>query len=299
MPWLDEVQEWLKNLYRKINRHTGGALRVLRRAGERFGETQATQAAAGLAYYTFFSLFPLLLVLVAAATYLFDLGSQAAFQEAVSLISEAIPVSQDLIGQNLQIVLERRGTFTFVSVLAALWSASNAFTILSNNINLAWSSSSERGFLGKRLVAFAMVGAVVVLLLLSLLTSPLTNLLSNLTLPFAQLAFLKSLIWSWATRLLPIFFSALMFLMLYRWVPTEAVSWRAALWGTGVTTAAWQLAQLGFTQFLRSGLANYELVYGSLGTVVALLFWIYISAVILLFGANLTAAMDQQSRSGD
>jgi membrane protein len=296
---LEDLQKRLKSLYTKLNQLSGGALRVLRRAAERFGETQATQAAAGLAYYTFFSLFPLLIVLVAVTTYLFDLGSEEAFRQAVRLISEAIPVSQNLIGQNLQMVLERRGTFTLVGVLAALWSASNAFTILSNNINLAWSSSSARGFLGKRLVAFAMVGAVVVLLVLSLLTSPVTTLLSQLTLPFEQLTFLKSLLWTWTTRLLPILFSALMFLLLYRWVPTEDVSWRAALWGTGVTTLAWQIAQIGFTRFIRSGMANYELVYGSLGTVVILLFWVYISAVVILFGAHLTAAIDQRNRYRD
>lgn len=299
MPRLDDLKERLKALYRESNQRTGGALRVLRRAGERFGETQATQAAAGVAYYTFFSLFPLLLVLVAVATYLFDLGSEAAFRQAVDLISQAIPVSQNLIGQNLQTVLARRGTFTLFGVLAALWSASNAFTILSNNINLAWSSSSQRSFLRKRLVAFAMVGAVVVLLLLSLLTTLLTSLLNQVSLPLGQLRFLKSFIWTWGTRLLPIIFSTLMFLMLYRWVPTEDVSWRAAFWGTAVTTVAWRIAQIGFTRFLRSGLANYELVYGSLGTVVVLLFWVYLRAVVILFGAHLTAAIDQQNRTRD
>lgn len=296
MPLLDDLKARLTKVAEAINQRTGGALDVLQRTMERFNETHATQAAAGLAYYIFFSLFPLLLVLVAAASYVLNLGSDAAFQQAVDFISQAIPVSQNLIGQNLKTVLERRGAFTLVGVLAALWSASNAFTILSNNINQAWSSSEARGFVGKRLVAFGMVAGVVVLLLLSLLSSTLTRLLRQVTLPFGPWPFLESVLWSWVSQLLPIFFSALMFLILYRWVPTADVGWRAALWGTGVTTLAWQVAQIGFTRFLQSGLANYELVYGSLGTVVALLFWVYISAVIVLVGAHLTAAIDRQDR---
>ncbi len=84
----------------------------------------------------------------------------------------------------------------------------------------------------------------------------------------------------------------LLFLALYRWVPATKPSWRAVLWGSGVTAVAWELAKAAFSWFVGSGLSTYNLVYGSLGSVVALIFWVYLSASVALFGAHLTAAID-------
>jgi membrane protein len=82
-----------------------------------------------------------------------------------------------------------------------------------------------------------------------------------------------------------------MFLALYRWTPSTEVRWKGAIAGALTAALAWELVKGGFTWYLRSGLVRYELVYGSLGTVAALLFWIYISSTITLFGAHLSAAV--------
>ncbi|MEE8390351.1 MAG: YihY/virulence factor BrkB family protein, partial [Anaerolineae bacterium] len=78
---------------------------------------------------------------------------------------------------------------------------------------------------------------------------------------------------------------------LYRWVPNTKVKWSEAFWGALVAVPAGEIATNGFSWYLSSGIVQYELVYGSLGTVVALMLWIYIGAVIVLFGAHLTAAV--------
>jgi membrane protein len=62
-----------------------------------------------------------------------------------------------------------------------------------------------------------------------------------------------------------------------------------------VTALAWEIAASAFTWFLSSGLASYQLVYGSLGTVVALMVWIYVGSSIILFGAHLSAAITQRT----
>ena len=73
---------------------------------------------------------------------------------------------------------------------------------------------------------------------------------------------------------LSIFF---LFLAFYRLVPNAEVGWPAALWAAFVVALAWELVANAFAWHVSSGLARYRLVYGSLGTVVALLFWIYLS----------------------
>jgi len=83
----------------------------------------------------------------------------------------------------------------------------------------------------------------------------------------------------------------LMLLGLYRWVPSALVRWPEATVGALVATGAMEVTTRGFSWYLRSGLARYELIYGSLGAVVALLLWIYLNSLILLFGAHLSAAV--------
>lgn len=288
----EKIQSWLADVRERVDEIVW--LRVLRNAVQGYGETEASQGAAGLAYYMLFSLFPLMLLLVTVASFALNLGSESAFQRAVDFVSEAIPVSQELIAGNLDTVLERRGTVGLVGLATTLWSASGAFSILSHHVNAAWSSTDARGFVGQRLAAFAMVGVVAVLLLLSLVATAALQVLPRLQLPGDVLQQLQTAAWPVILRVIPLIFTTLMFLALFRWAPTKQVSWRAVLLGGSATAITWEIAKSLFTWFLNSGLANYRLVYGSLGSVVALLFWIYISASIALFGAHVTAAIDRE-----
>ncbi len=291
MPDQDKIKSRLQALYTQLDDASGGILRILRNAFERFGETKATQAAAGLAYYTFFSLFPLLLLLISLTSSVLQ-GDQAQ-QRTISFIQEAVPVSQQLLEQNIDRVLDLRGTVGAIGLVSLLWSASSAFTILSQNINRAWTRAEDRNFLQKRLVGLGIIGGIVLLLLLSLAATTLVNLLPQLTTPLQEIGLNVSYLWGLAARLISWFFTFGMFLALYRWVPNTGVSWRAAAWGAGVAGLGWELAKAGFAWYLRSGLASYELVYGSLGTVVALLFWIFLSGNVALLGAHLSAAVDR------
>jgi membrane protein len=74
------------------------------------------------------------------------------------------------------------------------------------------------------------------------------------------------------------------------------VRWWEAFWGALVATLAGEIATRGFTWYLSSGIVQYELVYGSLGAIVALMLWIYIGGWIVLFGAHLSAAVARGRR---
>jgi membrane protein len=272
-------------------------LHIIRKAAQGYAETRAAQSAAGLAYYTLFSLFPLMLLLVTIASYVFNLGGDGAFQRAVSFVSEAIPVSEGLISDNLRIVLEGRGTIGLLGLVTTLWSASGAFTILSQQVNAAWTDTHTRSFVRERLAGFAMVGAVTASLLLSVSATAAVQVLPGLSLPSGVLQRLQTEAWPIILRGVPLIFSLLMFMALYRWAPATTVSWRAVLWGAGSTALVWEIGKSLFGWFLHSGLANYSLVYGSLSSVVALLFWIYIGASITLFGAHVTAAIDNERKT--
>jgi membrane protein len=282
-------------LYRRADELSGGALAVVRQAFNSFGEARASGAAAGVAYYALFSLFPLLLTLAAAGS--FVLESERAYQETIDLVSNAIPVSQDLIGQTVRSVLQRRGAVGLVGLVGLLWSASGVFTNLAHNVNRAWSQAEQRGFLKGRLVALAMVGILAALLILSVLATTAINLLPRLHVPlWGNVAAYEGVLWPLVSGLVLWLFSFFLFLALYRWVPNTAVPWPAALWGAGVAALLWEAAKRGFAWYLDAGLARYSLVYGSLGAVVALMFWLYLSAWITFFGAHLSAAVARHER---
>jgi membrane protein len=289
--------QFLETAYERANDASGGRLQVLRRAIERFGKARAAQAAAAMAYYVVFSLFPLLLVLVAALG--FFVADAQARQEVISFVGAAIPVSQGLISRNVQKVLEQRGAVGIVGLIGLLWSASGMFTVLAHNVNRAWSRAEPRSFLKSRLVGLAMVGTLVLLLGLSLISSAVLSLLPRLRVPlWGGITIYETVLWEILSRLIPWLFTFLLFFGMYRWLPNVKVERRAAFWGALATAIAWEVVKNGFVLYLGSGLVQYELVYGSLGTVVALMLWIYLGGWITLFGAHLSAAIAKE-RLGD
>lgn len=274
--------------YRRMNEASQDRLDILKNMLTTFSNTRAAQAAASLAYYAIFSLFPLLLVFVAGGSYFLD--NKQVYQKVTQFAQQALPVSSQLIDDNLRQVLDARGAVGLIGLLTLLWSASGFFTSLAYNINLAWPGASRRNFLRQRLVGLGMIAGLVGLLILSLALSSIKNLIpflqvDNASFPTLGLWLFISSLGSW----LMIF---LLYLALYRWVPTTHIHGKAVLWGALTASLAWRLAATGFSWYIRSGLGRYQLVYGSLGAIVALLFLIYIMSLITLLGAHLSAAID-------
>jgi len=289
------ISEKLKEWYRNLNQRSGKRLDILKNALGTFSEARASQSAASLAYYAFFSLFPLLLALIAGGSYF--LNSQQVFQDVTQFVRKALPVSTQLITENLQEVLDIRGTVGIISLLTLLWSASGVFTNLAYSINLAWPQASRRNFLEKRLVGLGMIAGLSGLLILSLALDWIINLVPFMNSTGASIPGLS--LWRFFSSLGSWLMIFLLFLVLYRWVPTTHVHRSATLWGALTTSVIWTLATSGFNWYLRSGFGRYQLVYGSLGTIVALLFLIFIISTITLFGAHLSAAIDRWIKEKD
>jgi membrane protein len=288
--YLDDAYQWVDGL-------TGGGLGILRDAVECFGEAHAAHVAAGLAYYTVFSLFPLLLAMIAAGS--FFLEGELVQQQVVRSVTGVVPVSEELIMRNVEQVLERRGTVGLVGLLGLLWSGTGVFTVLVNHINRAWADAEARGFVEQRLLGLGigLIGVVAALLSLSLLSTPVLNVLPRLELAFdGEIRILDTPLWTLIATGLPALVIFLVVLNLYRWVPNTHVKWSEALWSAALVSLAWDVAKRGFAWYVSSDLVHYRLVYGSLGAVVALLLWIYLTSWLILFGAHLSAAIARSRR---
>lgn len=288
-----DLKQAILPYYLRLNRFSRGTIEIIRVTLKNFTLARGSEAAASLAYYALFSLFPLLLILVSVAG--FVLKREDAYQAVLTLVFQALPNAEPLIERNLQVILNRRGTIGVIGVLGAIWSASGFFNTLVRNINRAWLNLKPRDIIRTRLLALGMIGMIILLLVLSLLSTAAFNLIRIFDQVFLNGDHLENMpIYPYLRLLIPAFFTFLMFLIIYRWIPNTKVRWRACMWGSVWTSVAWELAKFGFSAYLSSGLAQYEILYGSLGTVLALMFYIYLSCTIILLGAHLTATIDQR-----
>jgi membrane protein len=287
--FFEKVKQTLKSAFIRADDFTGGVLSILRQTLTRFSESRGSEAAASLAYYAFFSIFPMALVFIVIGSFFVDRSVVQA--QVLAQLEGGIPGAEEVVVSNIERVLNLRGAVTFVAVLSLVWSATSVFNILAININRAFPKASVPNFLKGRLLGFFMFLAIGGLLLLSLAASTLSGLMPVINIAFNDKALHQTVLWQIISFMIPVFLNMLLFWALYYWVPQVTVSRKASLMAGLVTGVLWELLNNVFTWYLSSGLSRYRLIYGSVGTVVALMFWIYLTATITLLGAHLTSSI--------
>jgi len=286
-----QIEKSVRIAYEWLNDRTYGAVRVLRIAIYNYGESNATQSAAGMAYYAFFSLFPLLLFMIVGASYILEV--QSAYDYVIENVYRVLPTAQNLIDANLQQVLDSRGAVGLLGLVGFLWSSTSFFSILTRNINRANPNSTKRGFFEDRAVALGMIGLLALLLALSLVSNTLTGLLPKIDiLAIRGTPIHETIIWRYFIKLIPFFITLFLLIALYRYIPKEKVGWQGVLIAAPLAASIWQGVTKLFTLMIQMGLVRYELIYGSLGTLASLLFWLYLISLITIFGAHLSAVID-------
>ncbi len=282
----------IRKFYLNINDLTGGWLGVVRHALTNLTLSRGAEASASLAYYALFSIFPVLLVIVSAGSVFLE--QELVKANLLEAIMSFLPISAITVNDHIDAVLKVRGAVTTFALLSLVWSGSNVFEKIVININRAFVRSKNPSFIQSRALALLMILILVVLFILSLAVNTLIGLLPALQ--RAQAAgntLLKSPALTWVSWLLPLFIKFLLFFGLYTWLPRHIITLRRArVVGALVAAVLWEVVTRLLTWAVGSGLANYQLVYGSLGSIIALLFWLYWTGHILFFGAHLANAID-------
>jgi len=284
----------IKILFGKFENFIKRVYKIVRFAIASFEREGGARGAAGMAYYTLFSLFPMLIVMVTIGSYFVD-GNEAS-SKAAQIVASVIPVSHDLVVQNISRIMILRNSFGIMGLIGLIWSGSNAFSMMVHHINGAWPESERRSFFEKRLLGLAMVIILILFLFILMLSSTALNALVKYqeSIPGLELIF-TSKIWSLGAKTLYWVVPFLFFYSLYRIIPMGRIPIKAAGLSAIGITIAWRLASNLFQWYLRSGLVRYEIIFGSLRAIAVLMFWIYISSLILFFGAHLCASAINQS----
>jgi membrane protein len=288
-----EIQRFSKNVRIQLKHYFTLAFRMIRGAFLTFTLAKGSEAAASIAYYTLFSMFPLVLSFVAVGSFFVDQATVE--RELIKFLPTVIPVSQDFILSNIQQVFKLRGAVSALSLLGLIWSSTSVFSTIIRNINAAWPAASPHSFIRMRLWSLAIIAALAVVLILSSFSLTFRHLLNNLGINLDYSLISKFLSSYFYTKTLPVLIRVAVLFALYFWVPQIKVHKMGALTGAVLVTFLWQIITTIFNAYLSSGLARYEIIYGSLGKMIALLVWIYFTSWIILFGAHLTSSIDRHT----
>lgn len=253
--------------------------------------------AAGVAFYALLAIPPAL----AAALTLYGLVSDPQLvEQQIQALSGILPgEAQSILRDQLTAVAGASGgNLTLglvVSLLFALWSASAGTRSVMTAVNIAYDEQEQRSFLvytawSVLLTLGGILGLIATLLLVVVLPAILDTIAQVLGLG-AVFQWVISLV-RWPLLALGVIAGLA---VLYRYGPSRRrAQWQWVTWGSGAATAVWLLASIGFSVYVRN-FGSYQETYGALGAVVILLMWLYLSAYIVLLGAELNAEIEHQT----
>jgi membrane protein len=271
---------------------------LFRHASAKFSADQATSMAATISYYVLFSIVPL--TIFAVSVFGFLTTNSDLQQRVVNGIVDSAPLEKsqgkDLVTNTLESVRRVSGPLSVLSLITMGWAASLMFSAVRRSLDTVWRAERPRPFVQQKLVDFGMMLGLGFVLLLSVTSTGLLRAAPAAGAPFlGPLSESSSFSWLAASVLLPAVFSFLTFLGLYRWVPDTRVRVRDVWPGALFAAVLFEILKNGFAFYLVH-FNNYDVVYGSLGAIMVFLFWNYLTAVVLLFGAEVAFVYPQVLR---
>jgi membrane protein len=274
---------------RRIRRATRLAVRAAGNGLTDFYSSDNLTFAASIAYYTLLSLFPFLLLVLSLISR-FAVGSaDASGRPLIDIIVQALPSRFEFVTLQVQELAHASINLSVVTTAVMLWAAMGVFGAVTSAVNHAWGVERNYGFFKHKLIAFLMMLAAGVLAVLTLLISGAVQVFearwfAGVVARFPELGNFTGFLAQNATT--PMFI--LVVGLIYYFVPNARVRLRDVWFGAILAGLLWRLTFAGFAWYVRD-LSRFS-VHGSVAAVVVFLLWVYVSAVILLYGCEVTAA---------
>jgi membrane protein len=270
-----------------------GWWQVAQRVWTEAGRDNLTIVAAGCAFYALFAVFPALSALIA----LYGLTADpTSVEQQFDILSFVLPPqAYEMVIEQIRHFVETSdhalGWGFVLSIGLALWSVGNLTQALFAALNIAYEEREKRSLVQfyASVLAFALLGILSgMLMLLAIVYVPILFAYAGYSHAFELIVKLAR--WPLLALVVLIFLS-----LLYRYGPCRrSAKWRWVSVGSLFATAVWLIASAGFS-FYVSNFAHYDKTYGSLGAVIILLFWLYLSFYIVLLGAEINAELELQT----
>lgn len=261
---------WLKSFVRHLWQH--------------FGEVRCFESAAMLSYTTLLAIVPLMAVVIGVIS-AFPVFDQTVVQLQDFIFQNLVPATGDVVQQYLDQFVERSAGMTGTGTAFLIITAILLMATIEKSLNRIWCVDRQRGLTSRLLIYWS------VLTLGPLLIGASLGLSSYLVaLPLLAPEFARSWLQGLFLGLTPFMITLLAFTLIFIIVPNRRVQWHHALIGGLVSSILFELSKRGFVLYI-SHFPTYERLYGALATVPIFLIWIYLSWVVILLGASVTAAL--------
>jgi membrane protein len=272
-----------------------GWRRILVATWKDAGKDNLSLVSAGVAFYAFLAFVPLLTALVLSYGLIAEPASVVRhMQTLTSLMPQN---AAQMIGDQLLGMTETSGAKTGFALLLAIgiavYGASKAAGAILTALNIVFEVGETRGFLKRTLLALAMTAGAVLVLFLAILAISALHFLED-ALP--ALGGVSQLLLKGSFFLLAGAAVILLLAVIYRYGPDRPdASWRWITPGSALATLVWLVATLGFGAYV-ANFGDYNATYGSLGAVIVFLTWLYLTAYIVLMGAELNSIVEAAAR---
>lgn len=266
---------------------------ILLRIYGNISEHRILALAAGMTYYSLLAIFPALAALVAIYGLFSDPGSIANHLDQVSgfVPGGAIDVARDQLTRVASKGHQTLGLTFVVGLAVSLWSANAAMKSLFDTLNIVYGESEKRGFVKLNAVSLSFTLAGIAFVLVALGALVIVPVVLNF-IGLSNAADLLVRIARWPAMFVVV---ALALALIYRFGPSrEAPRWRWITWGTAVATILWLGASALFSWYA-ANFGKFNETYGSLGAAIGFMTWLWISAIVILLGAELDAEMEHQT----
>ena len=266
---------------------------MLSHALHQFHENDLFTSAAAMSYFGLMALFPALVLLLVLSTKL------AAGSRLLTQALDVYPGSSQFLRETIGASANLGFGAIVTCVILVLWAGSWVFAVVERALNRIWGAIS-RTFWHGRALTIGMVGVVGLLLSFSVLVTSILVGLREMTgrlsprqiARYPLLISVGSAFWQVLFALGSYLVTVAVFVLVYRLLPRTAVTWKDTLPGAFLAGLLWEIAKYIFA--LSLNYFHYDQIYGSVGAVVAVLTWSYVSSLILLFGAQLTAVFHRE-----
>jgi membrane protein len=260
---------------------------VFKRAIKEFGQDDVGSMAAALAFAAFASIFPLILFLISLLS--FFLSPQDAQQFVLERMPNIGGSDAEVLRKTIVDVVSKKdaaiGVAAFIGLAGLLLSASGVFAAMQTAINRAWDCTKAGSLIKDKVVAFLLVLGVAAVLLISTAISTVLNGVQKGT---AGIIGDFPIVWQIINIIISLALMTGILTVLFRTMPRCKVNWADVWPGALLTAILWEVFRQAFAFYL-GHFANYQAVYGALGSIIAIQTWIYLSSMILLFGAEFSS----------
>lgn len=260
------------------------------RVWREFNEDVVSDRAAALSYYFLFALFPSLLFLTAL---LGMLPIPGLMERLMDYVGQALPGdAASVISKTLdEIVRGSRGSLISIGALAALWASSNGMGSMMNALNIAYDVEDRRSWVKRRLIAVALTVGFSLFILGGLILMVFGPRLGQAVADWFGLGTVFTAAWRVASVPAAMLFVMVGIALVYYLAPATKQRWRWVTPGSAIALILWLAMSYGLRLYV-TNFANYNATYGSIGGVILLMLWLYLTGIALLLGAEVNAEIE-------